>query len=84
MRTSHRGQFSTSERHGGKLCRKNDFRRYSTFVENDFITENLNFDGAVRPFDQSGQDLAHGLGACLDVHSAYPEDDGRPSMVSDC
>lgn len=47
-----------------------------TFVQDHLVAEDFNFNGAACALDQSGEDLAHGLTACLDVHGADAQDDG--------
>ena len=71
---SHLGQFSTSRNwisqgpgEGGE--------KGLTLVQDNFISKNLDFDRTPGAFDQSSQDLAHGLAASLDVHCADAEDD---------
>lgn len=56
---------------------------HGTFVEDDLVTEDLDFDAPVRSLYQSGEDLAHGLGAGLYVHCADAQDSGRPDLVRD-
>lgn len=48
----------------------------NTFVQDHLVAEDFNFNGAPCAFDQSGEDLAHGLATGLDIHRAHTKDDG--------
>lgn len=47
-----------------------------TFIQNDLVSKDFNLDGAPRHVDNPCDDLSHGFRASLDIHSAYPDDDG--------
>jgi hypothetical protein len=46
-----------------------------TFVEDDFVPENLDFDRTPRALDETCQDLSHRFGASFDVHRTNANND---------
>ena len=80
IRTSQRGQFSTSiERPMSMNSQvRGIWHETYTFVENNFVSKDFDVDDTSRAFDYSRKYFSHRLGASFDVHGAYSEHNRVP------
>lgn len=83
IRTSQRGQFSTSEWQREyaerRLLRNRETGEGTehTLIQDNFISKNLDFNSALSSLDDSGKDFSHCFRSSFDIHGANAEDDWR-------